>query len=279
MVFDRGVYLPQLDLWLDSLRKRDTSVVSHAHSDHIARHGKPVADPGNPHPAGRLLQAVRAGGTGISGTPGNARLHHYPAPCRSLPRVRSDPGREPPVRRTASVYGRPAHPTVSHQRARRNRSLRYPGDRKHLWPPDYVFPPQEEAIATAVRVIGQWLEQGAIPVVLGWRLGKAQEALHHLLTAGFGAVCEESVYDIARRYESAGVRFPGEYRVFDGEFRDGEVGIFPPGRKSRGADRPIPSLWTLRTLPGIDRVGSWQRRETVGSRPARRFQPSLQRPR
>ena len=233
VAFDRGVYLPQLDLWLDSLRQRDTSVVSHAHSDHVARHRRPVlthatrvllgdyfskCEPvalayGEPlatadyaitlHPAGHCLGSAQ---TLVIDRASGERLL-YTGDLRTQPSPINEPAAAVPCDTLVieSTYGRP----------------------------DYVFPPQEEAIATAVRVISQWLDQGAVPVVLGWRMGKAQEALHHLLTAGFRVACEESVYDIARRYESAGVRFPGEYRVFDGEFRDGEVFVFPPGRKSR----------------------------------------------
>ena len=40
--FSRGVYLPELDLWLDFLRRRDCGLISHAHSDHTARHLRPV---------------------------------------------------------------------------------------------------------------------------------------------------------------------------------------------------------------------------------------------
>ena len=39
------MYLPEIDLWLDSLRKKDTSLISHAHSDHTARHLRPVLTP------------------------------------------------------------------------------------------------------------------------------------------------------------------------------------------------------------------------------------------
>ncbi len=233
VVFDRGIFLPQLDLWLDSLRKRDTSVVSHAHSDHIARHRQPVltrgtrillgdylsrSEPveleyGEPletpaytvslHPAGHCLGSAQ---TLVTDRSSGERLL-YTGDLRIQP----SPINEPPE--TIQCDTLVIECTYGH--------------------PDYVFPSQDDSIATAVRVISQWLEQGALPVVLGWRLGKAQEALHHLLAAGFPVACEESVHDIASRYETAGVRFPGTYRLFDGDFRDGEVCIFPPGRKSR----------------------------------------------
>ena len=34
VIFDRGVYLPELDFWMDSRRKQEVSLISHGHSDH-----------------------------------------------------------------------------------------------------------------------------------------------------------------------------------------------------------------------------------------------------
>ena len=233
VVFDRGIFLPGLNLWLDALRQQNTSVVSHAHSDHVARHRRPVLthrtrlllgdyydrsqpielEYGEPleapdytitlHPAGHCLGSAQ---TLVTEHSSGHRLL-YTGDLRTRPS---------PINELAtavacdtlvieSTYGHPA----------------------------YAFPPQAETVATAVRVISQWLEQGALPVVLGWRLGKAQEALHHLLSAGFAVACDESVHNIARRYEAAGIEFPGEYRVFDGTVADGEILLFPPGKKAR----------------------------------------------
>ena len=235
VVFDRGVFLPEVGLWLDALRKQDTSVISHAHSDHTAKHRRPVlttatrlllgdylnrSDPVELdfgqrldlqdcavtlYPAGHCLGSAQ---TLVENKATGERLL-YTGDLRVQPSPINE-GHQPvpcDVLVIESTYGRP----------------------------DYVFPAQEEAIGTAMRVVTQWLEQGAVPVVMGWRLGKAQEALYHLLTAGFRVACDESVYDIAQRYEAAGVVFPGQYRVCDGEFREGEVLLFPPGKKSREA--------------------------------------------
>ena len=172
VVFDRGVYLPQLDLWLDSLRKRETSVVSHAHSDHVARHNRPIlttgtrillgeylsrSEPvelqyGEPletpdytitlHPAGHCLGSAQALVT-VRAT-GERVL--YTGDLRTQPSPINEPAEAVPCDTLVieSTYGRP----------------------------DYVFPPQEESIATAIRVIHQWLGQGAIPVVLGLAVGQ-----------------------------------------------------------------------------------------------------------
>src|SRR6516164_1932274 len=36
--YDRGIYLPSLDLWLDPWDERATAFISHAHGDHIGNH-------------------------------------------------------------------------------------------------------------------------------------------------------------------------------------------------------------------------------------------------
>lgn len=233
VVFDRGVYLPEVDLWLDALRKQDTAVISHAHSDHIARHRRPILSTGTRillgdylsrsepaaldfgetlelpgcvvslHPAGHCLGSAQA--LVVSRATGERLL--YTGDLRTQASPVSE-ALEPVSCDTLvieSTYGRP----------------------------DYVFPPQEAAMATAMRVVAQWLEEGALPVALGWKLGKAQEILHYLLAADFRVACQDDVYDIVQRYGAAGVEFRGEYRLCEGAARDGEVLLFPPGRKSR----------------------------------------------
>jgi phosphoribosyl 1,2-cyclic phosphodiesterase len=43
--YREGLYLPDLDLWLDADGPREHCVISHAHSDHIADHRSIVATP------------------------------------------------------------------------------------------------------------------------------------------------------------------------------------------------------------------------------------------
>ena len=233
VVFDRGIYLPELDLWLDALRKQELSVISHAHSDHTARHRHPVLTHGTRRLLGDYLKrsepVALSYGEALAANDYTITLHpagHCLGSAQTLVTRRSTGERllyTGDLRTQPSPINEPATPIPCDTlviECTYGRS-------------DYVFPPQRETIATAMRVIAQWLEQGALPVVLGWRLGKAQEALHHLLTAGFRVVCDEGVYAVARRYEAGGVTFPGEYRVLDGAIQSDEVLLFPPGRKSR----------------------------------------------
>ena len=55
--YDRGVYLPQHDLWLDPWDAKPLAFVSHAHSDHIAPHDEIIVS----ERTARLMQARMPG--------------------------------------------------------------------------------------------------------------------------------------------------------------------------------------------------------------------------
>jgi len=232
VIFDRGIYLPELDLWLDSGRKKESGFISHAHSDHTARHARPVITrnthlllaeylkKSNPivleyhepletekysltlYQAGHCLGSAQA--LVVSKITGERLL--YTGDFKS----RASPVNEPlePVSCDVLVmeatYGRP----------------------------QYTFPDQEQVIATAVKTLRQWLSMGLRPVVRGWRLGKSQEILHYLLSEGLDVAMEESCYRVAEVYQKAGVEFPGSFSCLDGQWPEGRVVICPPGRKS-----------------------------------------------
>lgn len=230
VVFDRGLYLPEFDLWLDSRRRKESSLISHAHSDHTARHSRPVLT----RNTGLLLTDYLRKSSSI--------LLDYHEPLET-------------EKYTVILY--PAgHCLGSAQVLVESKStgerLLYTGDIKTNYSPtneplepvpcdilvmeatygrpQYAFPPQEKVMDTAYGVLRSWLARGESPVVHGWRLGKAQEVLHQLLGEGFDVVVEESVYRIARLYEEGGVRFPGTLRCFDGRWTEGNVLIRPPGK-------------------------------------------------
>ncbi len=233
VVFDGGVYLPELDLWLDSRRKRESSVISHAHSDHTGRHRQPVVTPNTllllrdylknadpivlPYgetldtpahtitlfPAGHCLGSAQA--LVVSKATGERLL--YTGDIKTRPSPTNEPVQpvECDTLVIESTYGRP----------------------------DYVFPSQEQTLATATRMLRTWLKRGERPVVLGWRLGKAQELLHHLLSEGFEVVVQEGIYQAVEAYREGGIHFPGQVSAFKDHWPDGTVALFPPGRSSR----------------------------------------------
>ncbi len=235
VVFEKGVYLPELDLWLDSLRRKDYGIISHAHSDHTARHHRPGVTP-NTH---RLLAEYlkKSSPTILEyGEPlenGKYSLTMFPAGhCLGSAQVlvrskatgrrllytgdfktRSSPVNEPlqpvdcDVLVIEATYGRP----------------------------EYVFPDEEMVIQNAVATLNQWLARGDRPVVQVWRLGKSQEVLHHLLAAGIDTAMEESCFRTTEIYQEAGIKFPAEFSSLDGHWPEGRVVICPPGRRSFSA--------------------------------------------
>ena len=232
ITFDRGVYLPEADLWLDSLRKQDRGIISHAHSDHTARHHRPVltenthrllsdylkkSSPtilgyGEPletdkytltlHPAGHCLGSAQV----LVQSKFSGERVLYTGDFKAKPSPVNEPLTAVPcdILVIESTYGRP----------------------------EYTFPPEQQVLETAYKTLRTWMSRGECAVVMGWRLGKSQELLHHLLSEGFEAVVEQSVYKVVETYQEAGVTFPGKFQPFDGTWPEGTVLICPPGRWS-----------------------------------------------
>ena len=259
--FHRGVYLPELDLWLDSRRRREFGLISHAHSDHTARHARPVvtrntglllseylkkSDPIlldylepldtdsstiTLYPAGHCLGSAQV----LVQSKATGERLLYTGDFKSRPSPTNEPLApvDCDILVMEATYGRPM----------------------------YTFPPAEQVLATAYQVLRTWITQGERPVVHAWRLGKAQELLHLLLGQGFDVVLEESIYQAARIYEQGGVSFPGELRSFDGSWSDGQVLICPPGKWDRANLNRIAGLRTMQlTGWASDSHNWWSRR-------------------
>src|SRR5437870_5265870 len=71
--FRRGIYLPEIDLWLDPQLPRDIAAVSHAHSDHIQSHAITLTTP-----ATAALMAHRLGSGGRCRTLPFGRRTEFP---------------------------------------------------------------------------------------------------------------------------------------------------------------------------------------------------------
>ena len=237
VIFKRGVYLPELDFWMDSRRKQEVSLISHGHSDHTARHQRPILTPNTRlllsdylsrsdpvtleyhepletekytltlHPAGHCLGSAQA----LLQSKVSGERVLYTGDFKVRPNAINEPLEPVPcdVLIMESTYGRP----------------------------EYRFPPEEQVLATACQTLREWLSRGERPVVRGWRLGKAQELIYHFLDQGFEVLVEDSVYEIACTYRESGVDFPGEFHRFngepdgsiDGDWPEGQILICPPG--------------------------------------------------
>ena len=103
--------------------------------------------------------------------------------------------------------------------------------------PRYRLPPTEEVIAQIVAFCRETLEEGDVPVLLGYSLGKAQEILCSLAGAGLKPMLHGSVYRMTRIYEQFGQSFC-EYERYQADEVAGKVLICPPSaNRSRMLER------------------------------------------
>jgi putative mRNA 3-end processing factor len=94
--------------------------------------------------------------------------------------------------------------------------------------PRYVFPPREAVLAEVRRFVDAALAAGAMPVLFGYALGKAQEILKYLGEAGYPCRAHPAVHAVDRIYEAQGVALPNVTALTADGPRPGEVVVAPP---------------------------------------------------
>src|SRR6059058_4127345 len=236
--YDHGVYLPVYDLWLDPWEAKRFAFVSHAHSDHIAPHKEIILS----ERTARLLQARMPGSRTEHILPFGEQRRVHEVDLLLLP--------------AGHIFGS-AQLFLSNQ----GETLLYTGDFKLRhgksaeaaeWRPAdslimettfglprYQFPPTEHVIAQIVAFCREAIEDGAVPVLLGYSLGKAQEILCSLDGAGLTPMLHGSVYQMTRIYEQFGRSFC-EYVRYNRNDVAGRVLICPPSASHSPMIQKIP---------------------------------------
>lgn len=235
--FERGaVHFPELALWLDAHDSRgpdEWSVVTHAHSDHIARHKRVILT----EPTARLLRQ-RLGGqreervlrfgerTPFSGPRGDFALTLLPAGhiLGSAMVLVEWSGGTLLYTGDFRLRASPACEPCDFQLAR---GCDWLVMETTFGRPEYVFPPTEQVIAELLAFCRTALAAGKTPVLLGWTLGKAQELLCLLADSGLRVAVHDAVLPLARIYEQCGVRLGG-YEALAATPATGCVLICPP---------------------------------------------------
>jgi DNA ligase-1 len=240
--YEHAVYLPQAKLWLDPWDAKPLAFVSHAHSDHIAPHEEIIVSPGT----ARLLQARMPGerrerilSFGVKQRLGDVDLMLLPAGH---------------VVGSAQLYLETASESLLYTgdfKLRRGKSAE-PAEWKQadtlimettFGQPRYRFPPTEQVVEQIVNFCREALEDGAVPVLFGYSLGKAQEILCALEGAGLVPMLHGSVFQITRVYQQLGRSFCKYVRYNPSELA-GKVLICPP---SANQSRMLDNLRRRRT--------------------------------
>jgi DNA ligase 1 len=236
--YERGVYLPEQDLWLDPWDAKRFAFISHAHSDHIAPHEEIIVS----ERTSRLLQHRM---------PGYRTEHVLP-----FGEKRGVHGLDLMLLPAGHIFGSAQCFLFAD-----DETLLYTGDFK-LRPgksaeraqwrhadtlimettfglPRYRFPPTEQVIDQIVAFCRETIEAAQVPVLLGYSLGKAQEILCSLDGAGLTPMLHGSVYRMTRIYEHFGQSFCNYVRYNANEVA-GKVLICPPSTNRSQVLEKIP---------------------------------------
>src|SRR5437868_15244882 len=246
--YERGVFLPQQNLWLDPWEAKDFAFVSHVHSDHIAPHSE-------------IIVSERAASLMRARLPGKRNGIILPF------------SQEKDVRGMRVTLFPAGHIFGSAQLFLRtvNDSLLYTGDFKLRqgqsaeateWTaahtlvmettygiPRYRLPPTEEVIAQIIAFCRDAIENDEVPVLLGYSLGKAQQILCALAGADLVPMLHGSVYRMTRIYEQYGQKFCHYLRYQPNDVA-GKVLICPPSANRSRMLEKIPHK-------GVAMISGW----------------------
>jgi hypothetical protein len=232
ILWDTGVYFPDLDLWLDPTRPRHRAVISHAHTDHVAAHDLAYATP----ETCRLVTHRRPSIDRVRPLPYEERLcldrcslTLYPAghvlgSAQTL--IETDFGR---ILYTGDLKTRSGFTSV--------RAIPVPADllilESTFGKPHYRFPDAGEVIAAMVSWCSNVIDDGCTPVLLGYSLGKGQEILSTLHAQGMSIALHPSLFGVTEVYRELGCAFP-DYRMLGTDATGPTVVITPPTARRSG---------------------------------------------
>ncbi len=228
--FQRGLHLPELDLWLDPRDAKPRAFISHAHTDHFARHESALCSEVT---AKLVHKRFRLAESRIEAVP-----FHVPVVSDGF-RLRLLPA------------GHISGSAMLHvTRIKDNASLLYTGDFKTrrgrtaeavnfltadtlilettFGLPTYELPNPLEIEASILRFIHDAFADGETPVLLGYPLGKAQEVLALLTEHGIPALLHPNVAAMTTVCREAGFDMLPEPVEFLGHAPHGHVVIMPP---------------------------------------------------
>lgn len=231
-----GLKLTKADLAIDFCRRQPRAFISHAHSDHIARHEYALCTPATAvlyqHRMGRRMvrelpyrQPIEWGGLRLTTYPaghclGSAMLLAeddgqtllYTGDFKLGPSATAEPAELPQAELLVieSTFGQPS----------------------------YRLPPRQAVLDQLFALIHAALRSGATPVVEAYALGKGQEVTRLLTAEGFRVRQHRDVYAISQIYESLGVDL-GDYALWQESAEPGDVLVVPPRTRVGRAAREV----------------------------------------
>lgn len=233
---DNAIKVKGIPLWLDSSNfrsdkspvRRPLNFISHAHADHIGRHKTIICTP-------ETLKLVRA------------RMKVEEAIVLKFGEKREIAGAEISLHPAGHVLG-----SAQILIEKNGQRLCYTGDFRlgkglttekckaiscdtllmecTYGDEKYVFPERSELLDSIEEFVEDCFNQLEFPVILGYSLGKAQEAIKAASLLGYGSVVHPAIYKLCRVYKECGIDFHNLSEI--GKRPVGRrVLVFPPQKK------------------------------------------------
>lgn len=225
--WDHGLKLTRPDLAIDFRRRQPRGFISHAHTDHMARHEYALCTP-----ATAALYHLRLGQRPTRELPyrepiewGGVRLTTYPAGhCLGSAMLLAEDGGQS-LLYSGDFKLRPSRTAEAAELPRADAFIL----ECTYGRPEYRLPDRDLVIEQFLELVERTIRQGAVPIVSAYALGKSQEATRLLTDAGFPVVQHAEAFRISAVYERFGVAL-GNYRCWSGTVEPGEVLVVPPGQ-------------------------------------------------
>jgi Beta-lactamase superfamily domain len=243
VIYNNGLYLPDLNLWLDASGARDCCVISHAHADHIASHRSIVATPETArlfrHRCGAAeVEILRFGERRDYG---RYTLTFFPAGhCLGAAQVLIEADGE----RLVYTGDFKLRPNLTAAQAEI-----IPCDtlvmESTFGEPQYRFPPESETAEKLCAMVARALREGITPVVLAYALGKSQEAIEWLLRGGFRLSLHGAIWSVTEIYREMGIKFSGDYEKYERGKLAGRVLVTPPGCRKQPMITSLPRTFII----------------------------------
>jgi len=234
--WDGGLKLTKADLAVDFRRRQPRAFISHAHTDHMARHAYALCTA-----ATAALYHFRLGARPVREMAyhepiewGGLRLTAYPAGhCLGSAMLLAEDGRERLLYTGDFKLDAPASCDAAELPQADLLVIESTYGR-----PDYRLPPRGEVLAELFELLRKTLQRDAVPVIEAYSLGKGQEVTRLLTAEGFRVAQHEQVYQISRIYQSFGVDL-GRFTRYRGRIDPETVLIVPPRTRIQFAGRQV----------------------------------------
>ncbi len=235
--FENGIHIKETGLWLDARRKADFCFVSHAHTDHAARHAEILCT----RETARLCEH-RFGEAKFNILEYNRPKRLKGAKVKLFPSGHVLGGAQILIEKggTRIVY-------TGDFKLRRSLTAKKAEIKKcdilimesTFGLPRYLFPHPREVQAQMTEFVKDAQAKERIPVFLAYSLGKAQEAMKILSNRGFKLSLHGTIYNIAKIYEEFGIKFR-DYQLYQADNLEGRVVIAPPAVMRSGMIENMP---------------------------------------